>query len=227
MPVRVTRGALVAHRYTFAPPRCRTSQYRRTFIPLSVSLWNDLVTPYSMVRDWRVPRIGIMTFYWPCCSLPYCLLLFFVSLPSFYWLVLWGWGLRTDKSVIALSQPFIANFKKKNNSKIPRGSGWIEGTEKGSLGNSSTASGHIDPGRTVGPNYTVRSSEPLFLGPTLHFSIFFCVSFSSVSLSYFNVPMSKYFGEYSCMSFTFTCCLRSAKTAVGPGSGVLLNKSPN
>ena len=45
VPVRVTRGALIAHWYTFAPPRCRTSQYRRTFIPLSVSLWNDLVDP--------------------------------------------------------------------------------------------------------------------------------------------------------------------------------------
>ena len=42
VPVRVTRGALVTHRYTYAPPRCRTSQYNRTFIPLSVSLWNDL-----------------------------------------------------------------------------------------------------------------------------------------------------------------------------------------
>ena len=45
VPVWVTRGALIAHRYTYAPPRCRTSQYRRTFIPLSVSLWNDLVDP--------------------------------------------------------------------------------------------------------------------------------------------------------------------------------------
>ena len=45
VPVRVTCGALIAHRYTFAPPRCRTSQYRMTFIPLSVSLWNDLVDP--------------------------------------------------------------------------------------------------------------------------------------------------------------------------------------
>ena len=45
MPARVTGGALIAHRYTFAPPRCRTSQYRRTFIRLSVSLWNDLVDP--------------------------------------------------------------------------------------------------------------------------------------------------------------------------------------
>ena len=31
VPVHVTRGALIAHRYTYASPRCRTSQYRRTF----------------------------------------------------------------------------------------------------------------------------------------------------------------------------------------------------
>ena len=45
VPARVTRGALIAHRYTYAPPRCRTSQYRRSFIPLSISLWNDLADP--------------------------------------------------------------------------------------------------------------------------------------------------------------------------------------
>ena len=45
VPARVTRGALVAHRHSFAPPRCRTSQYRRIFVPLSVSLWNDLSDP--------------------------------------------------------------------------------------------------------------------------------------------------------------------------------------
>ena len=39
VPVRVTRGPLVAH---CAPSRCRTSQYCRTYIPFSVSLWNDL-----------------------------------------------------------------------------------------------------------------------------------------------------------------------------------------
>ena len=38
----VTRGSLVAHRHSFAPHRCRTSQYSRTLLPLSVSLWNDL-----------------------------------------------------------------------------------------------------------------------------------------------------------------------------------------
>ena len=45
VPVRVTRCALVAHRYTYAPSRCGTSQYRRTFIPLWVSLWNNLANP--------------------------------------------------------------------------------------------------------------------------------------------------------------------------------------
>ena len=45
VPVTVTRGALVAHRYTDASPRCRTSWYRSTFISLSVSLWNDLADP--------------------------------------------------------------------------------------------------------------------------------------------------------------------------------------
>ena len=38
--VRVTRGALVAHRYTYASLGCRTSQYRRTFV-----LRNDLSDP--------------------------------------------------------------------------------------------------------------------------------------------------------------------------------------
>ena len=42
VPASVTRGALVAHRHSFAPPRCRTSQYRKIFVHLSVSLWNDL-----------------------------------------------------------------------------------------------------------------------------------------------------------------------------------------
>ena len=45
VPVRVTRVAVIAHRYTYGPPRCRTFQYRRTFIPWSVSLWNDLSDP--------------------------------------------------------------------------------------------------------------------------------------------------------------------------------------
>ena len=42
VPVLVTRSALVAHLYTYAPSLCGTLQYSRTFIPFSVSLWNDL-----------------------------------------------------------------------------------------------------------------------------------------------------------------------------------------
>ena len=48
VPVWVTLGTLVAHWYTYAAPRSRTSQYRNAFVLLSVSLWNDLATPYSM-----------------------------------------------------------------------------------------------------------------------------------------------------------------------------------
>ena len=36
-----------------------------------------LVTPYTLVRDSRVSRAGPMHFYWPSCSIPLCLLLFF------------------------------------------------------------------------------------------------------------------------------------------------------
>ena len=45
VPVRVTRGAVISHRFIYAPPRCRTSQYLRIFSTLSVSLWHDLSDP--------------------------------------------------------------------------------------------------------------------------------------------------------------------------------------
>ena len=45
VPVRLTRSALIAYWYTYSPPRCRTSQYSRTFILLALSLWNDLANP--------------------------------------------------------------------------------------------------------------------------------------------------------------------------------------
>ena len=125
VPVWVTHSAMVAHRYTYAPPRCSTSQYRRTFVSLSLSLWNDLanpvftsqylsgkicLTPYSMVWDWRVSRAGPMPFYWPSCSLLFCLQLFSSSLHFLYRLAVWGWGLRTDRVSISLSRPCIANI---------------------------------------------------------------------------------------------------------------------
>ena len=41
--VRVSRDIFVTHRYTYAPPRCRTSQCCMILIPISVSLLNDIV----------------------------------------------------------------------------------------------------------------------------------------------------------------------------------------
>ena len=45
VPMWVARCALVPHLYTYALHRCRTSQYSRTVIHLSVSLRNDLSNP--------------------------------------------------------------------------------------------------------------------------------------------------------------------------------------
>ena len=96
VPARVTRGALVAHRHLFAPPRCRTSQYRRTFVPFSVSLWNDLSDP---VFD----RVGLAGFksranaFLLAWSALYFLIHTILSFSSFHGLVVWGWGLWTDR----------------------------------------------------------------------------------------------------------------------------------
>ena len=41
VPARVTLGTLVSHRHSSAPPCCKNFQSRRTFVPPSVSLWDD------------------------------------------------------------------------------------------------------------------------------------------------------------------------------------------
>ena len=51
VPVLFTRGALVAHRYTYAPPCCRTSQYCRTFFPSHCLSRKILLALCSMVSD--------------------------------------------------------------------------------------------------------------------------------------------------------------------------------
>ena len=112
VPVWVTRGALVAHLYTYAPPRCRTLQYSRTFIPFSVSLWNDLANP-------KFDGVGLPGFNTranasllasAALSLLYSSTLFFLSLLSVYRLVLWGRSVRTDRVYITLSQPCTADL---------------------------------------------------------------------------------------------------------------------
>ena len=86
-PAHVTRGALVAHRHSFAPPRCRTSQCHRTFVPLSVFFGTILVTLFLMVWDWQTSRAEPMLSCWHDLLLfLFCLLLFFLFLPSMGWL---------------------------------------------------------------------------------------------------------------------------------------------
>ena len=107
VPVRVTRCTLIAHRYTYAPPRCRASQYHRTFISLSVSLWNDLVDPvFDGVGGFKEQ---VQCLFVGVLALLFCLQLFSLSL-FLYRLVVWGWGLRTDRVSISLSRPCSANL---------------------------------------------------------------------------------------------------------------------
>ena len=82
VPARATLGASVAHRHSFAPPRCRTL-YRRTFVLHSVSLWNDLSDPVFH-------GVGLAGFKSIANAFPFilwCLLLFYLLLlPYMGWL---------------------------------------------------------------------------------------------------------------------------------------------
>ena len=64
VPVWVTHNALVAHRYTYVPPRC----LRCSAVPLFLSLCPCgmiLLTLYLMVWYWWVSRSGATLLYWP------------------------------------------------------------------------------------------------------------------------------------------------------------------
>ena len=89
VPERVTRSVLGAHRYTYAPPRCRTLQYSRTFIPFSVSLWNDLASPiFDGVRLVGFKSIANASlFAYAARSIPTIVSYFF----SFLFLLSIGW----------------------------------------------------------------------------------------------------------------------------------------
>ena len=76
-----------------------------------MSLWNNLIDPVfddvglsCFKSRTNVFFIGLATLFL------LCLLLFSLPLLSFYGLVMWGWGLRTDKVLIGLSQPYIAGL---------------------------------------------------------------------------------------------------------------------
>ena len=110
--VRVTRGALVTHRYTYAPPRCRTTQYHSTFIPISVSLERSCRHCIRGCGTGGFQEQGQCFFIGLSCSLLVCLLLFSLSLLSFI-----GWycgagvfGLKGCKSLSPKSQACITDF---------------------------------------------------------------------------------------------------------------------
>ena len=65
-----------------------TSQYLRSFVPLSVSLWNDLSDPVfdGMGLAWRVSRAEPMLCCWHDLLFLFCLLLFKLFFPSMGWL---------------------------------------------------------------------------------------------------------------------------------------------
>ena len=91
VPVRVTRGAVIAHRYTYAPPRCRTSQKRSTFIPLSVSLWSHLDdSVFDGVGLTGFQELGQCLFIGLADRSILSLTVFPFS--SFYGLLMWGLG---------------------------------------------------------------------------------------------------------------------------------------
>ena len=97
VPVRVTRGALVAHRYTCAPSRCSISQYRMTFIRLSVSMYNDIADPVFDGVGLAGFKSRANTIYWPKLLYPFLSSTIFPPFISFHRLVLGGSGLWTDR----------------------------------------------------------------------------------------------------------------------------------
>ena len=115
VPARVTRGALGAHRHSFMPPRCRTSQYRRTFVPLSVSLWNDLSDPVfdGVGLEGFKSRANTFLLVWSALSFLSTTVL---SFSSFHGLVVWVWGLWTDR-VFSLSPGLAQQTLINNNNK--------------------------------------------------------------------------------------------------------------
>ena len=111
VPVRVTRAlwshiCILMHRLAAEP-----WSTAGLLFPSRCASGTILLTLHSMVWDWRLARAGPLLLYWSKLLYPYySLLLFSLSLLSVYRLVLWGWGLRTDRVYFTLSQPCTADL---------------------------------------------------------------------------------------------------------------------
>ena len=111
--MRVTRGVLVTHRYTSEIPRCRTSQYSRTFIPLLGSKLSDLAHPvFDCVGlgGFKSRRTNAFSLAYAAVSFLvfYCLHFLFLSIGLYYGAGVFGL-IRCQS--LSLSRPHIAeNF---------------------------------------------------------------------------------------------------------------------
>ena len=114
VPVRVKRGAVVAHRYTY---HRLAAEHRSTAGLLFSSRCNSgtiLLTPYSMVWDWRVS----MLFCWPKLLYPYYSLLFFFPffLSIGWYCIPWVFGLIGCITLsLSLALPIFYNNNNNNN----------------------------------------------------------------------------------------------------------------
>ena len=86
------------------------SVYFRTFISLSVSLCNDLVDPVFDGVGLAGFKSRSNAFLLAQQLLLFCLHMFSLSLFFLYRLVVWVWGLWTNRVSIFLSRPCIANL---------------------------------------------------------------------------------------------------------------------
>ena len=92
--------------------RLSTSQFRRTFIALALSVpleWSCWPSIRWCGTCWFQEQGQCFVIGQGCSISTIVFYYFSLSLPSVYRLVLWGWGLRTDRVYITLSQPCAAD----------------------------------------------------------------------------------------------------------------------
>ena len=110
--VPVRDRALVAHRYTYAPLMLQNLAVQQDFCSLlGVSLERSCYQHIRWCRIGGFQEHGQCLFIALSFSIP--TIVFYslsLSLLSVYRLVLWGWGLRTDRVCITLSQPCTADL---------------------------------------------------------------------------------------------------------------------
>ena len=90
VPVRVTRDALIDHRYSYSPPHCRTKGFLQDF-------YASLII--SMLWDCGILRLRSMLLCWPELLSPFLILLFslFISSLNLLWVGFVGLGSSTDR----------------------------------------------------------------------------------------------------------------------------------